>query len=197
MRRFLFIFTAIGLSSCFAGVTQAQDTVQIFGGYSYLRPSVNVASFEICPVGVFPPCPNEPGIVNEHPNMNGWEFSGTYNFHSWLGATADFSGYYGTVQRSSIHYQTYLFGPQVHFPGPVSPFAHVLFGVAHDRIATDNGSALSGSASAFALALGAGIDIKVVPLVSFRPIQIDYLVTRFGSSTQNQPRVSAGLVLHF
>jgi hypothetical protein len=51
------------------------------------------------------------------------------------------------------------------------------------------------SVNAFATAFGVGIDIKVAPFIALRPIQIDYLITRFNSSTQNQPRVSAGLVL--
>jgi len=37
----------------------------------------------------------------------------------------------------------------------------------------------------------------VAPFVSVRPIQIDYLLTRFSSATQSQPRVSAGVVFHF
>jgi hypothetical protein len=47
------------------------------------------------------------------------------------------------------------------------------------------------------MAFGAGIDIKVSPLVSFRPIQLDYLTTRFNSAWQSQPRISAGVVFHF
>jgi hypothetical protein len=53
------------------------------------------------------------------------------------------------------------------------------------------------SNSAFATAFGAGIDLKLIPHVWVRPIQIDYLVTRLHSDTQNQARVSAGIVLHF
>jgi hypothetical protein len=45
--------------------------------------------------------------------------------------------------------------------------------------------------------VGVGIDLKVAPFISVRPIQFDYLVTRFNSGTQNQPRISAGVVLHF
>jgi hypothetical protein len=136
--------------------------------------------------------------IGTHPNLNGWELSGTYNANRWLGATADFSGHYGSVLGSSVHLQTYLFGPQIRLPGPVSPFAHVLFGSAHETLGGNaNLGISSGSASAFAAAVGAGIDIKVAPFLSFRAIQLDYLVTRFGSATQNQPRVSAGLVLRF
>jgi hypothetical protein len=45
--------------------------------------------------------------------------------------------------------------------------------------------------------MGGGVDIKAAPFVSVRPIQVDYLMARFASNTQNQLRVSAGLVLHF
>lgn len=197
MRKGLFFVAAFFFSWFSVSSARAQDTIQIFGGYSYLRPSVTVESFQACPVGVTPPCVGNPGALNTHPNLNGWELSGTWNVHGWLGATADFSGHYGTDQGSSVHYQTYLFGPQVHLPGPVSPFAHVLVGGAHESISTGSGSAIAASANAFAVAAGAGIDIHAAPFASVRVIQIDYLVTRFGSATQNQPRVSAGIVLHF
>jgi len=197
MRKAFLVLAAVCLSFTFAGAAHAQDTIQIFGGYSYLRPAVSLPISEVCGL---PPCP--PPItttLNTHPNLNGWELSGTWNFHDWLGATADFSGHYGSDQGSSVHYQTYLFGPQVHLPGPVSPFAHVLIGAAHESIGASSsiGAVIPASGNAFAVAAGAGIDIHAAPFLSVRPIQIDYLVTRFGSSTQNQPRVSAGLVLHF
>jgi len=40
-------------------------------------------------------------------------------------------------------------------------------------------------------------DVKVAPFVSVRLIQVDYLRTQLHGATQNQPRVSAGIVLHF
>jgi hypothetical protein len=56
---------------------------------------------------------------------------------------------------------------------------------------------LSKTDSAFALALGGGIDAKVRSSVWVRLIQLDDLVTRFQSGTQNQPRISAGVVIRF
>ncbi|MGB6357670.1 MAG: hypothetical protein WBF30_02730, partial [Candidatus Acidiferrales bacterium] len=67
---------------------------------------------------------------------------------------------------------------------------------AHESVGS-NGSALPFTDNALAAAVGGGIDVKVVPFVSLRVIQLDYLVTRFGSTTQNQPRASAGIVVHF
>lgn len=193
MRTSLRIITGLCLGLLFGGAAQAQ--VQIFGGYSYLRPTLTIEQPAItCAIGST--CP--PTSATTHPNLSGWEVAGTYNMFKVLGLTADFGGNYGTVQGSPLHVNTYLFGPQVHFPGPVSPFAHVLVGEAHERIEGSNTSAVTpSSANAFATAVGGGIDIKTVPFISLRLIQIDYLVTHFRSTTQNQPRASAGIVIHF
>jgi hypothetical protein len=109
-----------------------------------------------------------------------------------------------------VHFQAYLFGPKIALPGKkVSPFVHVLLGVA--RAWTGNGYEVTGitipsSATTFATALGGGIDIKLGHFIALRPIQIDYLLTRFtlgssgflhNSATQNEPRASAGLVVRF
>jgi hypothetical protein len=190
MRKSLLVLTAIFSGLLFACTTHAQ--VQVFGGYSYLRPTVTTIS---CPAGELPPCAATSETT--HPNLNGWEASGTFNPFHVLGFTADFGGNYGTVAGSTIHVQTYLVGPQVHFPGPVSPFAHVLVGAAHESVSGSNEMFFPSSGNAFATAVGGGIDIKVAPFVSLRVIQLDYLVTRFGSTTQNQPRASAGIVVHF
>jgi len=40
-------------------------------------------------------------------------------------------------------------------------------------------------------------DVKVVPFVFVRLIQVDYLRTQLHGTIQNQPRVSAGIVLRF
>ncbi|HTS12336.1 MAG TPA: hypothetical protein VMH00_09485 [Candidatus Limnocylindrales bacterium] len=196
MRRFWLVAAVLVAWSLFAGVARAQDTFQVFGGYSYVRQSLAVNEGILCPQ---PTCPTQTDTL--HPSLNGFDVSVAYNPYRWIGAVADFGGNYGSVQGATTHFNTYLFGPQVRFPGPVSPFAHVLLGGAHETIGSGGGTnstvLIPGSSSAFAVAVGAGIDVKVAPFVSFRPIQIDYLVTRFGSSTQNQPRASAGIVLHF
>ena len=165
----------------FPGMAHAQ-TVQIFGGYSYLRPGVM------------------PGF-STHPNLSGWEVAGTYNPLKWIGVTGDFSGDYGTLNGVGIHLQNYLFGPQARMPGRFSPFAHVFAGESQgDVLGT------SASSSSLALEFGGGIDVSLVPAsttsfgspsLSFRPIQIDDLRTQFGSTRQNSLRVSIGLVLNF
>jgi len=52
---------------------QAQDKVEVFGGYSYMY------------------LHNSPSA-----NLNGWEIAGQYKFTDWLGGVADFDGHYGS-----------------------------------------------------------------------------------------------------
>jgi hypothetical protein len=189
MRKNLMLLAILVVGFLFTGRAQAQ--VQIFGGYSYLRPSVDVPTTTICGT---PPCPVT--LTPTTLNLNGWEASASFNPIRILGFTADFSRNSGTVQGSDIHVQTYLFGPQVRFPGSISPFAHALFGAAQETIASSSTVAGS-SATAFAWAAGGGLDVKLVPFVSLRLFQIDDLMTRFDSGTQHQLRASAGLVVHF
>jgi len=197
LRSLMVIVFVLGV---FSSSTLAQEKLKLFAGYSYLRPSITIQP-GVC--SVLPlACP---GPFTAHPNLNGYEFSGTAKLVGWLGVTADFSGHYGTMSgTSSGHVQTFLFGPEVSLPAKVSPFAHALFGGAHEAVGVgtvSNGgvtfTSASTSGNAFASAIGGGIDLHVARFLSVRAIQVDYLVTRFNSSTQNQPRVSAGLVFRF
>ena len=181
-----------------AAPLRAQDKFEVFGGYSYLRASVNETGTLLCPA---PTCPT--GTFTDHPSLNGWEGSFSYKPVKDLAVVADFSGNYGSLRSNlgheSTHRNTYLVGPQVSFPARVSPFVHVLVGEVHEATAAGAGAFVfpAHSGNAFAIALGAGIDLKVAPLIWVRLIQVDYMGTHFVSSFQNQQRVSAGLVFHF
>jgi len=178
-----------------------QERLKVFVGYSFLRPSVTYGQVSDCPLT----CPVPPATATNHPNWHGYEVSATLKLLPWIGAKADFSGHYGTVTgHSSGHEQTYLFGPELSLPARVSPFVHALFGVAHQGVdagtSTYHGDPVTVLASgndAFAATLGVGIDVHIAPFLSLRPVQIDTLLTRFHSSTQFQPRFSAGLVVRF
>jgi len=190
----------VSLVLAVAMTSRAQDKFEIFGGYSYVRALESVAAVQLCPG---PPCPTQNFSTNA--NLNGWEGSIEYRPFHILGFVADFGGVYGSLNNSfsnvSLHRNTYLFGPQVSWPSRVSPFAHVLFGVAHESRAfggvTGGFVFNSVSDNEFAVAVGAGIDIKVIPHVWLRAIQVDYLGTNFNSNFQSQPRASAGVVIHF
>jgi opacity protein-like surface antigen len=187
----------------FPAFLHAQDRFEAFGGYSYFRASVSETGTQLCPG---PPCASR--TFSDHPSLNGWEGSLVYKPTKDFGVVADFGGTYGSLPArsggGSMHTNTYLFGPQVSFPARVSPFVHVLAGVAHEStgggLGTSAGSSFffpAHSGNSFPIALGAGIDVKVVPSVSVRLLQLDYLASHFVSSFQNQQRVSAGVVFHF
>jgi hypothetical protein len=58
-----------------------------------------------------------------------------------------------------------------------------LFGVAH---ASGSGFGPSSTSIAFAAALGGGVDVKLFPRLSWRPAQVEYLLTRFPETTTNR-----------
>jgi len=192
--RFRAVATAIGLalvltSLCVPGAN-AQDKVELFGGFSYVRGDVlSVEAIPGLPVTT----------MTQHPNLPGWEFSGAYKLVPFLSANVDFGEQYGHLNGGNVRLKTILFGPQLSIPAPVSPFVHAEFGFAHQSVGafTNTAFASPGTDTSFATALGGGIDIKAVPFLALRLIQIDYLRTSLYGRTQNEPRVSAGIVLRF
>jgi opacity protein-like surface antigen len=175
----------------------AQDAprVEVFGGYQLVRASSGV---------------QVSGIDNFM--LNGWNASLSGFFNRYIGVTGEFAGTYGTPkievpQVGSIgintHLYTFMFGPVVRAAnkGPVQPFAHVLFGGA--RVAGSvgipgiGGLSISESDTGFAWAAGGGVDFKVLPLISIRPAQVDFLQTHIGGTNQSNFRYSAGVVVRF
>jgi Outer membrane protein beta-barrel domain len=197
MRLFFLVLFVCGLLLLAVPQAAAQDNAEVFGGYSLVHANFPVTTIPVtCPA---PPCLQSTN--NRQPNMSGWEVAGTFKPVPWFGITGDFSSHYGTIRGASARMQNYLFGPKLEWHAPVSPFFHALVGVSHETI--NNGPIVNGlitvprARTDVAAVLGVGIDIKLVPYLAFRPIQFDYLLTRFANSTQSNARVSAGLVLRF
>jgi len=138
-------------------------------------------------------------------NLNGWNGSLEGKILPFVGIVADLSGHYGkedlgftcpvvgsNCSTPNARQYNFLFGPRVSVGvGKFTPFAHFLVGGSH--ISFDNGF---GSDTSFSEAVGGGIDFKPVPLIGWR-VQGDFLQTRFFSGTQNNFRLSTGIVLHF
>jgi opacity protein-like surface antigen len=152
---------------------RAQETPQaeLFGGYEYLRLN--------------------PGGGNCH----GGGGNLAYNLNTWLGAVGDFgvckvTGLPSGISATAVNY---LFGPRVSYrsSSSITPFVQVLFGGEH--VGAGFSGVGSGSANAFAMTLGGGVDYKFTDHVSFRG-QVEYLNTHFGGTTQNNARIEAGIV---
>lgn len=168
-----------------ARAQQEVPKVDIFAGYSYFRAN-----------------PSTSGVDSF--SMNGGSANVAYNVNHWLSGVADFGGYHsGDILGSGIDgtVSTYLFGPRVsyrHF-GRITPFGQVLFGVAHAGASAFD---TSGSQNAFAMTVGGGVDYRLSHHLAIRPLEVDYLLTRFSEVTndtqsQNNLRVSTGIVFRF
>jgi hypothetical protein len=194
----LFMLKAVGLTIAlfiFAGLASAQvPSGNIFFGYSYER--TNTTAFG----------PNVISSTVTGPNLHGWEASVEGKIVPFLGIVGDVSGHYGSQDFTELtpngpltvnvtgHEQEYLVGPRLSIPiSKFTPFAELMAGAAHIH----TGGTLPGpSNTSFATAVGGGLDYKI-----FRPIAVrvegDYLRTKFFSSTQNNLRLSAGVVFRF
>lgn len=123
-------------------------------------------------------------------NLNGFDVSGQYKLADWLGIVADVTGEYGKVGDVSSRVYTYLFGPQVSWPRRVSPFAHALVGGSH----FDGGGFAS---KGIAWGLGAGVDYRWKPQLSWRVIEIDAIPTHLGGDEEHNTRLLTGIVFRF
>jgi hypothetical protein len=141
--------------------------IDLFGGYSFER------------LG------SSPGR-----NLNGVEITGQYKFRDWLGVAADLDGHFGLPSQPDARTLHVMAGPQISFPARISPFVHVLAGIGH---VSNNGS----TDTSFAGAIGGGIDMTIVPLISWRIIQGDAIITHHFGGVQHNARVSTGLVFRF
>jgi opacity protein-like surface antigen len=144
-----------------------------------------------------------------------------YNFSSMLGVAADLGGckYFGntlgfgnTVDGNLF---TFLFGPRITLRNhsPFSPFFDFNLGGARISLTCNSNAfncvnATNGntfSRSAFALTVGGGFDIKLSKRFSLRPVQAEYLYTRFcndcplavcnQNNSQNSFRLKSGIVI--
>jgi opacity protein-like surface antigen len=79
--------------------------------------------------------------------------------------------------------------------GRIQPYVQVLIGGA--RLDTSVQGLGNASTNSFAATVGGGVDLKVVHHFSVRLIQVDYLFTHFTGATQNNLRISSGLVFRF
>ena len=180
----------LGILLCYvlAGVAEAQvpTSGNVFLGYSYLNS--NAA--------------NSGGTA-----LNGWNASLEGKVLPFIGIVADLDGHYGSqnlfvagqfaggsVESTSLAEHDFLFGPRVSAPlGRFRPFAHALIGVSH---ISESASGFSNSNTSFGDALGGGLDYRLMRIVGVR-LQADDLQTRFFGGTQNNLRLSVGLVLRF
>jgi hypothetical protein len=150
---------------------------------------------------------------------NGGTASFQMNFMDHFAGVAEL----GAEHNGNIHnvhlyntWTTYLFGPRVSITkrsSRIVPAFECLFGGVNVAASIKSpllpdipGARLTGGQTAFAMAVGGTLDIRLNHRISIRPIQLDYLLTRLGSKTvlngfetfnQNNLRYGAGVVFSF
>ncbi len=186
MRKFAFLFALSILAV--PTVCQEFSRVEVFGGYSQVH--------------------------KYHFNQRGWNAQATVNLNKWFGVTADFAGHdHGESLTTSLWYtstdgsmHTFTVGPTFSYRARVTPFAHVLLGGANYssshviRYSSVIGwpiNRISSGANAFAVLTGGGIDIPLHKRFAIRPVQADWLLTRYGGRNWNYFRYSGGGVFRF
>jgi hypothetical protein len=208
------VIVLAGLLLCVRGAfAQEMQRVEVFGEYSYLRFNPTIPAFH-------------------NRSFNGGGGGATFNITNYLGIKAELMGYgsttwsatfsgpvvtpHGTIPAGTYSTQgnmfTYLFGPVVKIPSSRwNPFAELLFGgsnsngYANFTKAIDAGGgafATSGTQHPFTMALGGGLDVHLTHHVSLRPVELDYILSRYTNpftktNNQNSFRYNAGLVFRF
>jgi hypothetical protein len=175
----------LSLSLLLGFSASAQDSkADVYVGYQYTRQTYTGTTF----------------------NMNGAVGQIAVYPTSWFGIVGEVSGsavgnIHGFTGSGGTLY-SYMGGPRLAFRhGPLQPYVQGLFGVGQldSTLQTRLGSP---SSTAFATAVGGGLDLKASRHFAVRLVQGDYFLTRFTNPvsvrfSQNNFRLSTGLVFRF
>jgi Outer membrane protein beta-barrel domain len=207
------MFAALLLSSTVAFAQEETQRVELFGEYSYLRFN-----------------PTLPHLNNR--SFNGGGGGATFNINRYLGIKGELMGYgstsftttvdapiatpKGTIPAGTFNSQgnmfTYLFGPVVKLPlSRITPFGELLFGGSNSNgyanlskaiIAGGGTISATGTQHPFTMAFGGGLDVHINHNFSIRPIELDWVLTRYtnpltNTNNQNSFRYTAGFVYRF
>ena len=212
----------LGILLLFGSSVHAQDwhKVEVFGEYSYLQfhPTLsylNSRSFNGGGGGFQFNLNEHFGIKGEFMGYGSSNFTipaGTYNIPKLspnpivLNAPITTSG----------DMFTYLFGPVIRMPiSRITPFGELLFGgsnsnaygnqikgICNNFNCIASSTSVYGTQHPFTMAIGGGIDIRVSHGFSIRPVELDYVLSRYtnpltSTNNQNNFRYSGGVVFHF
>ena len=171
---------------------QYQYPGEVFAGYSYLN--------------------LKPGVEMETTGLNGWNASLTGYFNEWFGVAAELGGNYGAtaapsfadVSKVDVGQMDYLFGPNIRAfrTSRYAVSGRVLVGASRgnadpDTFIVDNNPVrLSIEHMKFATSVGAAFDVNFTPRLAFR-VQPDLFLTNFSGQTQENFRISTGIVIRF
>ena len=204
----------VGITLLCGTLTFAQDRFEVFGEYSYLHfsPTLsgrNSISFNGGGGGAQLNFLKIFGIKGEFMGYGSTTFTRTFSSQVILPSGAVIPA--GTYSAQGNMF-TYLFGPVIRIPIPkVTPFGELLFGgsntngyvnLSNSIIAGGGTISKTPTQHPFTMALGGGLDISVSHRVAIRPVEFDYVLSRYSNpltstNNQNNFRYCGGIVLKF
>ena len=138
--------------------------------------------------------------------LNGGSAWMAFNFSDSLGIVGEIASQEASNISSSgadLTLTSFLAGPRYRrrVAGRFAPFVQLLLGGAHAGGSLAPGSSgLPGSANAFAMIAGGGLDIGLTRHFALRAFEADYYLTRFDNGVndhQNNFRIAAGVIVRF
>jgi opacity protein-like surface antigen len=208
--RNLLLLLAIMLACAPAGLAQSNDYSdwEFFIGYAHERANngadrLDQRGLAISSTGAT----SRVDFVSERIPYNGVTAEVVANVHRNVGLVANFAATFanhdfrdtlsGRTFNARLSRYTLLFGPRYNWrnSSPLIPFAHALFGATHYRAKFNNHdfTCPDSTETAFAMAFGAGLDIKAGNRIDIRAVQVDYLPVFFDHGREDNLRFSAGV----
>jgi hypothetical protein len=218
------IITVIETSLCFAFVAGATDVpkAEVFLGWTYVRANQfnqntglgqEIGGFDmnggsgqfiynfkksvsfVADIGAV--TKQNVGIINADDTTAFYMFGPRYSYRSESRFTPYVQVVFGAATRTLSRQLDVFTGANIPTFPVVTP--HDLFPGANTEITAQ----VSADQTAFAMAAGGGLDWRIGKHFSFRPISVDYVLTRFESpltgsnSNQNSIRASTGFIFTF
>ncbi len=190
MKRIVVLFAVVLLAT--VAFAQNAPKAELFGGYQFTSVDGNNLG------------------IGDRQSMHGFNVDFGYRAAKNVSLVADFglaSKSYsetieGTTATAKVKMYPFLFGPRFSTTkGKVTPFAEVLFGIAHVSLsaeATGLGT-ISDSRNKFSYAFGGGLDVNANDKIAIRLAKFDYVGVRGGSdfNNLNNFRLATGIVFNF
>jgi len=208
MRKLLLLF-AILLVCAPAGFAQSDySDWEFFVGYAHERANNGADRLDARGLIVNPNGSTQRAdFVSKRIPYNGVTTEVVANVHRNIGLVANFAATFanttfddaltGRQFNARVSRYTLLGGPRFNWrnSSPFLPFAHALFGVTryHADFRNLDFTCPDTSETAFAMALGGGLDIRANHRIDIRAIQVDYLPVFFSHGREDGLRFSAGV----
>lgn len=206
--RKLLLLIAIILVCAPAGLAQDYSNWEFFIGYAHERANNGADRLDARGLAINPNgTTRRVDFVSERVPHHGVTGEVVANVHRNIGLVANFSATWANTEFTDrltgqefdarLSRYTLLFGPRFNARNSsrLIPFAHALFGVARVKadFKNDDFTCPDTDETAFAMALGAGLDIRATDTIDVRPIQVDYLPVFFDNRREDGLRFSAGV----